>query len=195
MKKVILSVAFIAIAIVSLKAQTSGGVANVKVNVVLNPTLSISLGSGANDGELQDEVTLEYKSAKDYLTGVDTTVSKQLKVTSIGSGYRLKATLSNGGKFTKVQGDASGQAEIDASQLLQVGIGGSTIKDGAANMDLDPQGSNSNASSSVLNKEIDMYYRAKELNEGQIKQILGSNANKSTIAKYTVDIVYSIEAN
>src|SRR5690606_31211324 len=85
MKKVILSLAIVAVAIVGVKAQTPvpTGSANVKVNVVLNPVLSISLGSGATAGT--DEVTLTYNTTEDYTQGVTAERAKQLKVTSIGS--------------------------------------------------------------------------------------------------------------
>jgi len=190
MKNTILAIVFVAVSVLGAKAQSS---ANVKVNVVLNPTLSISLGEGANDGSAFDEVTLEYKSAEDYTKGVDTLVADQLKVTSIGSGYRVRAELSNGGKFAKK--DGSGIDNMDASQLLEIGVGSAANKKtGAAAMDFDNVGG-SNASSSVLNKDVDVYYRAKELNEGQIKQLLGDNATKSSTATYTVDVVYTIAAN
>ncbi len=191
MKNTILAIVFVAVSVLGAKAQSS---ANVKVNVVLNPTLSISLGSGANNGSAYDEVTLEYKSAQDYTNGVDTLVAKQLKVTSIGSGYRVKAALSNGGQFTKSAG--LGIESIDASQLLQIGLGNAAnAKTAAATMDFDNVGGDSNASSSVLNKELDVYYRAKDLNEGEIKQLLGNNATKNSTATYTVDVVYTIAAN
>lgn len=191
MKKAILSIAFVAFAIIAAKAQSS---ANVKVNVVLNPTLSISLGSGADNGSLHDEVTLEYKTAEDYSKGVDTLVAKQLKVTSIGSGYRVRAALSDGGKLRKSSG--LGVDNYEASQLLKIGIGsaGNAVT-ASADMDLGAFGDNSNASSSVLNKELDVYYKANNLTEGQIKQLLGDNATSTSTAKYSVDVTYTIAAN
>src|SRR5690606_31863105 len=122
MKKIILSTFALFAAVVITNAQTPPPPVKVKVNVNLNPFQSIEIGSGATGVEsgYGDVVTLEYKNADDYRTGVSKNVAKQLKVSSVGSGYSVKAKLAN----ANLERDgADGAESIDASHILEVAIG------------------------------------------------------------------------
>lgn len=199
MKKVVLALAVVFAAVVGTQAQTaSSSSAKVKVNVELNPFQSIEIGSGSNSG---DEVNLVYNTASDYKTGVSKLVEKQLKVSSVGSGYKVKAALGftsgNSGKFIKVLG--GGVENIDASQLLEIAIGkGGTVSGltagttAAANMEFGPFGETSTGESSVLDQELDVKYFGKKLDEGMLKTLFG---NQKSQAKYTIDVVYTITTN
>lgn len=199
MKKVVLALAVVFAAVVGTQAQTaSSSSAKVKVNVELNPFQSIEIGTGSNSG---DEVNLVYNTASDYKTGVSKLVEKQLKVSSVGSGYKVKAALGfnsgNSGKFNKMQG--GGVENIDASQLLEIAIGkGGTVSGltagttAAANMEFGPFGATSTGESSVLDQELDVKYFGKKLDEGMLKNLFG---NQKSQAKYTIDVVYTITTN
>ncbi|MEI5983494.1 hypothetical protein VJ786_01130 [Sphingobacterium sp. PU5-4] len=196
MKKMILIAAVILAGINMVNAQTTSGSAKVKVNVILNPFQTISIGSGAGqDGPVSsgydDEVTLEYKNTQDYNNGVEKNVLRQLKVSSVGSGYQVNATLSDGAKLKKAQG--SGEDLVDASQVLKIAVGNKQTLDAAANMSWGPFGSSSGAESSVLDQEIDVKYIGKPItNADLLRKMLN---NKESIAKYSVDVVYTIAAN
>lgn len=199
MKKVVLALAVVFAAVVGTQAQTaSSSSAKVKVNVELNPFQSIEIGTGSNSG---DEVNLVYNTASDYKTGVSKLVEKQLKVSSVGSGYKVKAALGfnsgNSGKFNKMQG--GGVENIDAAQLLEIAIGkGGTVSGltagttAAANMEFGPFGATSTGESSVLDQELDVKYFGKKLDEGMLKNLFG---NQKSQAKYTIDVVYTITTN
>ncbi|SKC03232.1 hypothetical protein SAMN05660841_03751 [Sphingobacterium nematocida] len=199
MKKVVLALAVVFAAVVGTQAQTaSSSSVKVKVNVELNPFQSIEIGTGSNSG---DEVNLVYNTASDYKTGVSKLVEKQLKVSSVGSGYKVKATLGfnsgNSGKFNKVQG--GGVGNIDAAQLLEIAIGkGGTVSGltagttAAANMEFGPFGATSTGESSVLDQELDVKYFGKKLDEGMLNTLFG---NQKSQAKYTIDVVYTITTN
>lgn len=202
MKKVVLALAVVFAAVAGSQAQTaSSSSVKVKVNVELNPFQSIEIGTGgSNSGGYGDEVNLVYNTANDYKAGVSKVVPKQLKVSSIGSGYKVKATLGfnsgNSGKFNKVQG---GVENIDASQLLEIAIGkGGTVNGltagttAAANMEFGPFGATSTGESSVLDQELDVKYFGKKLDEGMLKTLFG---NQKSQAKYTIDVVYTITTN
>lgn len=196
MKKLILAAVALVITFSVAQAQTNTSGVKVKVNVELNPFQSIEIGSGVVPGAApagyDDAVTLRYKTAADYKHGVDTLVQRQLKVSSVGSGYRVKAALSSGGKFIKELGN--GQADYDASQLLEIAVGGKASQTAAANLDFGPFGQTSDAGSSVLDQELDVKYIGKPLNEDTVKKLLG-NGGKDSKAVYTVDVVYTIAAN
>jgi len=196
MKKII----FAAIAVMgSLSFANAQSSAKVKLNVELNPFQSIEIGSGAgqsNDGNgvtsgYDDEVTLKYEKAADYTNGVQKLVAKQLKVSSVGSGYKIKASLSANGNFTKVAGNGAGS--YDAKKLVEIQVGGQSASTDV-NMEFGPFGSTSTAESSVLGKELDVKYIGKPLSETTVKDLLG-NGGKDTKAKYTIDVVYTIAAN
>ncbi|WP_336834244.1 hypothetical protein [Sphingobacterium siyangense] len=173
------------------KAHSS---AKVKVNVVLNPFQSIEIGKGETGANL-DEVTLEYKNAADYKNGVEKVVPKQLKVSSVGSGFRVKAELRYNGVATASLNKVTGNGinTVDANQLLAITVGNSAKMDVAQNMDFGPVGS-SDAQSSVLDKELDVKYSGKSMDETMVKKLLG-NSGKDTGATYTVDVIYTIAAN
>lgn len=176
-------------------AQTTPNHAKVKVNIELNPFQTIEIGSGAGtNGAITtgygDELTLEYKSADDYKKGVEKNVLKQLKVTSVGSGYKILATLSDNAQFNKVNG--SGDAKVDASQLLKIAVGNKSSMDAAASMDLGSFGTTSGAESSVFDQELDVKYTGKAITDvNLLKKVL----NDKTQAKYSIDVVYTIAAN
>ena len=193
MKKIIFFAAAIIGSVTAANAQSQ---AKVKVNVELNPFQSIEIGSGAKqDGQVtagyDDEVTLKYQTASDYTNGVERMVTKQLKVSSVGSGYKIKATLSANGQFKKEAGN--GVNNYDAKKLVEIQVAGQSVSTDP-NMEFGPFGSTSTAESSVLNKELDVKYIGKSLNEATVKELLG-NGGKDTKAKYTIDVVYTIAAN
>ncbi len=192
-------ITFFAVAIVgsvtAANAQSQSQ-AKVKVNVELNPFQSIEIGSGAGqDGPVtsgyDDGVTLKYEKAADYTNGVSKSIAKQLKVSSVGSGYKVKATLLTNGQFNKVAGN--GANTYDAKKLIEIQVDGKTASTDV-NMEFGPFGSTSTAEASVLNKELDVKYIGKPLNEATVKELLG-NGGKDTKAKYTIDVVYTIAAN
>lgn len=200
MKKIIFFAAAIIGSVTAANAQSqSPSQAKVKVNVELKPFQSIEIGGGkgsGNDGGAitdgyDDEVTLKYQNINDYTKGVEKNVLKQLKVSSVGSGYRVKATLSSL-NFTKKAGE--GVAQYDAKKLLEIQVGGKSANTDV-NMDFGPIGENSNAGSSVLNQELDVKYIGKPLNETAVTELLGKNGDRNTNAKYTIDVVYTIAAN
>lgn len=201
MKKIIFFAAAIigSVTAANAQSQSPSSQAKVKVNVELKPFQSIEIGGGkgsGNDGGAitsgyDDEVTLKYQNINDYTNGVEKSVLKQLKVSSVGSGYRVKATLSSL-NFRKEAGD--GVAQYDAKKLLEIQVGGKTATTDV-NMDFGPVGENSNAGSSVLNKELDVKYIGKPLDETAVTELLGKNGDRNTNAKYTIDVVYTIAAN
>ncbi len=195
MKKVVLALAVVFAAVVGVKAQES---AKVKVNVVLNPFQSIEIGTGKG----LDEVTLEYKTVGDYKNGVSKEVAKQLKVSSVGSGYKIKATLAyNGqsGNFGKVSGN--GEQSIAAKDLLQVaiaknGTGYGAAQDADASMTFTGFGTIGDGASSVLDQELDVKYVGKPLNAAMLGKMFGTTNNQANpTAKYTIDVVYTITTN
>ncbi|WP_336830687.1 hypothetical protein [Sphingobacterium multivorum] len=195
MKKLILIASVLLGTFGAVKAQSS---AKVKVNVVLNPFQSIEIGKGESNGQVVnlDEVTLEYKNAADYKNGVEKVIPNQLKVSSVGSGFRIKAEMRYNGvatsNLTRVAGN--GETTVNANDLLAITVGNSAKMDASTNMDFGPVGSSSDAQASVLDKELDVKYSGKSLNEAMVKKLLG-NGGKDTAAKYTVDVVYTIAAN
>src|SRR5690606_24213713 len=124
MKKIILSTfaLFAAVVITNAQTPTPPTPVKVKVNVNLNAFQSIEIGSGATGGigEYGDVVTLNYNNATDYRTGVSKNVAKQLKVSSVGSGYSVKAKLA---KSTLDRVGSDGVATIAAGDILEVAIG------------------------------------------------------------------------
>ena len=197
MKKIIFFAAAIIGSVTAVNAQSqSQSQAKVKVNVELNPFQSIEIGSGAgHDGPItsgyDDEVTLKYEKAADYTKGVDKTIAKQLKVSSVGSGYKIKANLLANGQFKKESG--KGVGAYDAKDLIEIQVGGMSATTDV-NMEFGPFGNTSTAESSVLNKELDVKYIGKPLDEAAVKKLLG-NGGKDAKAKYTIDVVYTIAAN
>lgn len=195
MKKIIFFAVAIIGSVTAVNAQSQSQ-AKVKVNVELNPFQSIEIGSGAgHDGPVtsgyDDEVTLRYEKAADYTKGVDKTIAKQLKVSSVGSGYKIKANLLANGQFKKESGNGVGT--YDAKDLIEIQVGGMSATTDV-NMEFGPFGSTSTAESSVLNKELDVKYIGKPLDEAAVKKLLG-NGGKDAKAKYTIDVVYTIAAN
>lgn len=199
MKKVVLVLAVVFATVAGVKAQESPKSAKVKVNVVLNPFQSIELGGSGQPGAV-DVVNLVYNNANDYKNGVNKLVDKQLKVSSVGSGYKISASLGlNGGStgtFKKVQG--GGVENIDASQLLEIAIGKTGSLNGATNgntaaatMEFGPFGANSTGESSVLDEFLDVKYFGKQLGQDMVRKLMG-NQNK---AEYTIDVVYTIAVN
>src|SRR5690606_8809837 len=158
---------FAAVVITNAQTPTPPTPVKVKVNVNLNAFQSIEIGSGATGGigEYGDVVTLDYKNAEDYRTGVSKNVAKQLKVSSVGSGYSVKAKLVN----ANLERDGSdGAATIPASDILEVAIGkgftdatpssGSVLNTTGTAFDFAGTGS-----SSVLDEELDVKYFGKKI--------------------------------
>src|SRR5690606_23523008 len=162
MKKIILSTFALFAAVLITNAQTPPPTVKVKVNVNLNPFQSIEIGSGG------DVVTLDYKNADDYRTGVSKNVAKQLKVCSVGSGYTVKAKLA---KLTLDRVGSDGVATIAADEILEVARGkgfsdatpsSETVLSttGEALFDFCETGS-----ISVLDEELDVKYYGKKISQ------------------------------
>jgi hypothetical protein len=189
MKKVILSLAIVAVAIVGVKAQTSGGSAKVKLNVILNPVLSIEIGNKSGDvdpsgniGDANDVVNLEYKTAEDYQKGVQKTVNGQLKVTSIGSNFKLFAQTSDN-NLKRVEGGN----ETLAGDLVTIAINGKekNVRDLVSQQDYGTIDGKSTTA-----KELDVTYHSGILDDAKLENLLRNN-NKDKVV-YTTNVVYSV---
>lgn len=197
MKKLILSAFVLLGASTISNAQTANPV-KVKVNVNLNTLHSIEIGSGATPGGgYGDEVTLEYNTAEDYRNGVSKLVAKQLKVTSIGSGYKIKASLSdtddaptNDLKRTS----SAGVATITASKILKIQVGAGAVQEAIQNIpEWTFSGQTSSGQSSVLDQELDVKYIGARIDQEDLRDYF-NNVGKESI-KYSVVVTYSIETN
>lgn len=194
-----MAVAFVSVT--GLKAQDANSV-KVKVNVELKPFQSIEIGTGGKPaGGYGDEVTLRYATLADYKNGVSVERANQLKVSSVGSGYKVNAALSfagaGAGNFKKELG--GGVDQVAASELLEIAIGKTGTLTGASNgttaaatLQFGPFGSTSDGASSVLDEQLDVKYFGKPLNEDMVRKLFG---NQKTEAKYTIDVVYTIATN
>jgi len=188
MKKVILSLALVVAGVVGVNAQTPS--TKVKLNVVLNPVLAIEIGNSdaANTGETipsgyDDVVTLEYKNATDYTTGVSKTVDGQLKVTSIGSDFKVYAQTSTN-NLTRVS-DGNETMEGD---LVTIAIGSSAEKNVRDLVSQQDYGTITGKSTTA--KSLDVTYRAAALNDTKLAALLGNNNNNKVT--YTTDVIYTV---
>lgn len=199
MKKVVLALAVVFATVVGAQAQTANQTsATVKVNVVLTPFQSIEIGTGNGI----DEVNLEYNKVDDYKNGVTKEVPKQLKVSSVGSGYIINAKMAfntQEGLFGKVLGN--GDATIAAGDLLEIGIAKSGVAIGTTQtattaMKFGGFGTIGAGSSSVLDEELDVKYVGKKLDATMLGKLFGAtNGAANTTAKYSIDVVYTIATN
>lgn len=188
MKKVILSLALVVAGVVGVNAQTPS--TKVKLNVVLNPVLAIEIGNSdaANTGETipsgyDDVVTLEYKNATDYTTGVSKTVDGQLKVTSIGSDFKVYAQTSTN-NLTRVS-DGNETMEGD---LVTIAIGSSAEKNVRDLVSQQDYGTITGKSTTA--KSLDVTYRAAALNDTKLAALLRNNNNNKVT--YTTDVIYTV---
>lgn len=188
MKKVILSLALVVAGVVGVNAQTPS--TKVKLNVVLNPVLAIEIGNSdaANTGETipsgyDDVVTLEYKNATDYTTGVSKTVDGQLKVTSIGSDFKVYAQTSTN-NLTRV----SGGNETMEGDLVTIAIGSSAEKNVRDLVSQQDYGTITGKSTTA--KSLDVTYRAAALNDTKLAALLRNNSNNKVT--YTTDVIYTV---
>lgn len=188
MKKVILSLALVVAGVVGVNAQTPS--TKVKLNVVLNPVLAIEIGNSdaANTGETipsgyDDVVTLEYKNATDYTTGVSKTVDGQLKVTSIGSDFKVYAQTSTN-NLTRV----SGGNETMEGDLVTIAIGSSAEKNVRDLVSQQDYGTITGKSTTA--KSLDVTYRAAALNDTKLAALLKNNSNNKVT--YTTDVIYTV---
>lgn len=196
MKKLILSTFVLLGASTVSNAQTANPV-KVKVNVNLNSFQSIEIGSGAQNSEAGygDVVTLTYANAENYRNGVSVLVNNQLKVTSVGSGYKVKANLSN---INLTRTSSSGVETIPANEILQIEVGknlagvtsGRTVDVNGPEWNLSPV---SSGQASVLDEELDVKYFGKPISDSQLKAYF-NNVGKQAIA-YTVDVTYEVVPN
>ncbi|MBL1410479.1 hypothetical protein [Sphingobacterium faecale] len=198
MKKVVLALTAVFATVVGVKAQQASQSANVKVNVILTPFQSIEIGTGTG----MDVVNLEYNKVEDYKEGVSVEVPKQLKVSSVGTGYKIKASLAYGtqtGNFGKALGN--GEATILASDLLEIaiaknGTGFGTAQVADASMTFGSFGTIGDGASSVLDQELDVKYVGKRLDAGMLGKMFGTSSTQANpTAKYTIDVVYTITTN
>lgn len=203
MKKGFILAAVACLAVLGANAQSK----QVKVNVVLNPALSIEVNDGSLDqGQTglaeNGAVNLIYNTATDYTTGVNKQVNDHLKVTAVGTGYKVYAKASSN-VLTRNGGDGDQAAATMAGEIVSVKVGtGSSFdvatlySDRAANSgkgkDIFASG-NSNSSASVVAQPLNVLYAARALNSTEVQNFLGKN-NK-TGARYTVDVVYDILAD
>lgn len=190
MKKVILSLALVVAGVVGVNAQTPSTSTKVKLNVVLNPVLAIEIGNSdaANTGETipsgyDDVVTLEYKNATDYTTGVSKTVDGQLKVTSIGSDFKVYAQTSTN-NLTRV----SGGNETMEGDLVTIAIGSSAEKNVRDLVSQQDYGTITGKSTTA--KSLDVTYRAAALNDTKLADLLRNNNNNKVT--YTTDVIYTV---
>lgn len=190
MKKVILSLVLVAVAIVGVNAQVNGPITKVRLNVVLNPVLAIEIGnpSAPGNGETVppgygDLVTLEYKNAADYTNGVSKKVAGQLKVTSIGSDFKVYAQTS-ANHLTRV----SGGNETMEGELVTVAIGNGpakNVRDMAAQQDF-----GTITGKSTTAKSLDVTYSAAALDDTKLATLLKNNSNSKVT--YTTDVTYTV---
>jgi hypothetical protein len=197
MKKLILSTFVLLGASTVSNAQTANPV-KVKVNVNLNTLHSIEIGSGATPGGgYGDEVTLEYNTAEDYRNGVSKLVAKQLKVTSIGSGYKIKASLSdlsNVATENLINNGSAGAATIKASEILKIQVGAGAVQEAIQNIpEWTFSGQTSSGQSSVLDQELDVKYIGARIDQAHLRSYF-DNVGKESIS-YSVVVTYSIETN
>ncbi len=208
MKKGLILAAAACLTILGAKAQTTA-----KVNVVLNPALSIevndaSLDQTINGLEEAKAVNLVYKTASDYVSGVKKPVADHLKVTAVGTGYKIYARASsntlarsggNGenavmqmaGEIVTVKvhtGSAITIADINAKSNQVNTINGKSVKGETMYVS---GASNSNAS--VVAQPINVEYAARALNSAEVKGFLGTNNTQG--ARYTVNVIYDILAD
>lgn len=192
MKKIILSFALAIITTAGIQAQTSTTTADVKVNVILRPTLSIEVNLNIpNDGgELEESgaVNLVYKNANDYANGITKTIPSHLKVSSIGSGYKVHAQVANQ-NLNRSVGEG---AETMSGELVKVRINDGQerkISELNGKQEMYYNGGGNGSSGSVLNQELAVTYRAEQLNTEQIANLMGPNG---AAARYTTTVTYTI---
>ncbi|MBD1429751.1 hypothetical protein [Sphingobacterium litopenaei] len=195
MKNLILSAAVLLGVTFSANAQNSSPApVKVKVNVNLNSFQSIEIGSGATpSGEYGDIVNLTYADANDYRNGISKNVPNQLKVSSIGSGYKVKAKLS---QAVLNRTSAEGAQNIQANEILEIQVGknlaGATsgkivTLSGVEFTDLS---ASNTGSASVLDEQLDVKYFGKPIPQNKLQTYFNNVGNKSL--SYTVDVLYEI---
>lgn len=195
MKKIILSLAITIAAFATVQAQSN--TANVKLNVILNPTLSIEVANWGNEStvsglEEADAVNLVYRSADDYAKGVTKTIKGHLKATSIGTGFKIHAETIGANKTALVRTSAEGAPSM-SGDLVTVNVGGQgakLIRDMGSNRQEMAKFGNNDAGSSAIGQLVDVEYVAKALNAEQIKTLVGNDK----AARYTTNIMYTITA-
>ncbi len=196
MKKLILSAFVLLGASTVSNAQTTNPV-KVKVNVNLNSFQSIEIGSGAQNGQTGygDVVTLTYANAENYRNGVSTLINNQLKVTSVGSGFKVKANLSN---INLTRTSSAGVETIPANEILEIEVG-KNLAGVTSGRTVDVNGPEWNLSavssgqSSVLDQELDVKYFGRPISDSKLKQYF-NNVGRQAIA-YTVDVTYEVVPN
>jgi len=208
MKKGLILAAAVCLSIAGAKAQTS----NVKVNVVLNPAFSIEVDNSTLDKtdnglEQKDAVNLVYRTASDYATGVKKDIANHLKVTSVGTGYKIFATADSR-NLQRTSGE--GVPEM-AGEIVTVKVGnqGNGVNIAALNGKINQVNNgkngttakgevvytlgNSNSTESVVGFGLNVEYAARALNTAEVKSFLGQN--NAIGARYTVNVTYSILAD
>lgn len=214
MKKGLILAAAVCLTILGAKAQTTTTPTTVvKVNVILNPALSIevnetSLDQNINGLEEAGAVNLVYKTATDYTSGVQKTVKDHLKVTAVGTGYKVIARASSN-SLTRAGGNGDQADATMAGEIVTVKVnGGSAIsiadiyaKNGVVNTKNGKTvngetmlvAGNSNSAGSVVAQPVDVLYAARALNSSEVKKFLGENNTLG--ARYTVNVTYDIIAD
>lgn len=201
MKKGLILAAAACLTILGAKAQT----ATTKVNVILNPALSIEVNEGSLDlgGKGLEEakaINLVYRTAADYTSGVKRVVADHLKVTAVGTGYKIYAKTS-GTTLTRVGTHGDGALATMPGENVTVSVGGQsgfTIK-AISDDNSTTRGKAiytsavSNSSGSVVALPLPVEYAAKALNSADVKNFLGTNNTQG--AKYTVNVMYEILAD
>ena len=206
------AIAGLSIAGVQAQTTTTTPTTTTKVNVVLNPAFSIEVDNSTLDqtadglAEAQ-AVNLVYRTASDYATGVKKNVNNHLKVTSVGTGYKIFATADSR-NLKKSSG--AGDAEMDGD-IVTVKVGGqgngvsiATLNGKAGAVNSGKNGTsatgevvyalgNSNSSASVVGQGLAVEYAARALTTAEVKKFLGEN--NQTGSRYTVNVTYSIIAD
>lgn len=204
MKNVILSLLFVAIATVGVKAQTATTSTTVQLNVVLKSLIGIEIGNESGDTEYKgggsaadygDVVNLEYKTAEDYQNGVSKTVEGQLKVTSIGSQFKLyvqtfeSRTNTASGVLKRVSG---GHNTMDGN-LVTVSVSG--VQSGQARSVHQLQGQQDYGNmtgGATAGTDLDVTYTAAALTDAQVAALLQNHHGNEVV--YTTDVVYTVMA-
>jgi len=180
----------------AVRAQTI--TPQIKVSLVVKPFQSIQIGSGSVPGDnYAGLVSFEYSSHEHYAKGGTKTVERQLRVSSIGTGYTVGAEWLNDGKFYRV-GAGSGAERIPVGEILQIAIAQAGEPMGAPK-DVEANMPAVYTSTEVVSPftELDVMYRAKPLmgNEDLIRRLLGPGEAISNPSTYAAHVRYTIVPN
>jgi len=182
---------------VSPIVRAQGPTPKILVSLEAQTFQSIEIGSGARPAAsgYADVVSLKYASEQNYLQGVKKHVSKQLKVSSIGTGYVVNATWDSGdGRFVRKSG-GNGANQFPAGEVLQIAMtpAGNPMRPlkNVAGYMKDVYRS----THGVLSQELDVLYAAKPLSEEMITKLFGLGQSKMATVRFETNVQYTITPN